>query len=79
MWVRSLGWGGPLEEGMVTHSLILAWKCHGQGPLAGGHGLTKSWTLLEQLSTHVLLIGRYYYYYYFHSEAVMGTSPLCPS
>ena len=23
-WVRSLGWDEPLEEGMVTHSSILA-------------------------------------------------------
>ena len=26
MWVRSLGWANPLEEGMATHSSILAWK-----------------------------------------------------
>ena len=25
-WVRSLGWADPLEEGMVTHSSILAWR-----------------------------------------------------
>jgi len=25
-WVRSLGWEDPLEDGMVTHSSILAWK-----------------------------------------------------
>ena len=24
-WVQSLGWDGPLEEGMATHS-ILAWR-----------------------------------------------------
>ena len=24
MWVQSLGWEGPLEEGMATHSNILA-------------------------------------------------------
>ena len=24
--VRSLGWENPLEEGMVTHSSILAWR-----------------------------------------------------
>ena len=23
-WIRSLGWGDPLEEGMATHSSILA-------------------------------------------------------
>ena len=26
MWVRSLGWEDPLEEGMETHSSILAWR-----------------------------------------------------
>ena len=25
-WVRSLGWGDPLEKEMATHSSILAWK-----------------------------------------------------
>ena len=25
-WVQSLGWEDPLEKGMTTHSIILAWK-----------------------------------------------------
>ena len=25
-WARSLGWKDPLEEEIVTHSSILAWK-----------------------------------------------------
>ena len=25
-WVRSLGWEDPLEEGIVTHSSIPAWR-----------------------------------------------------
>ena len=25
-WVQSLGWEVPLEEGMATHSSILAWR-----------------------------------------------------
>ena len=25
-WVQSLGWEDPLEEGMATHSSILAWS-----------------------------------------------------
>ena len=25
-WVQSLGWEGPLEEGMAIHSSILAWR-----------------------------------------------------
>ena len=24
--VRSLGWEGPLEKGMATHSSVLAWR-----------------------------------------------------
>ena len=26
MWVRSLGWGDPLEEVMAPHSSILIWS-----------------------------------------------------
>ena len=26
MWVQSLGWTDPLEEGIATHSSILAWR-----------------------------------------------------
>ena len=25
-WDRSLGWEDPLEEGMATHSSIVAWR-----------------------------------------------------
>ena len=27
-WVQFLGWEDPLEEGMATHSSILAWRIH---------------------------------------------------
>ena len=30
VWVQSLGWEDPLEEGMATHSIILARESHGQ-------------------------------------------------
>ena len=30
MRVRSLGWEDPLEEGMATHSSVLAGESHGQ-------------------------------------------------
>ena len=26
MWIQSLGWEDPLEEGTATHSSILAWR-----------------------------------------------------
>ena len=47
--VRFLGWEGPLEEGMATHSSILAWRI----PMDSGawwamvHGVAESWTRLS--------------------------------
>ena len=35
MHVQSLGWADPLEEGMGTHSSILAWEIHEQRSLVG--------------------------------------------
>ena len=46
-WVRSLGWEDPLEEGMATHSSILAWRIpwtEHPAELAGG--VAKSQTRL---------------------------------
>ena len=34
-WVSFLGQEDPLEEGMATHSSILAWRIHGQRRLVG--------------------------------------------
>ena len=48
-WVRSLGWENPLEEGMVTHSSILAWRIpKNRGSWqATVRGVTKSQTRLS--------------------------------
>ena len=52
--VQSLDQGGPLEEGMATHSSILAWK----NPMDRGgwwttvHNVAKSGTRLERQSVH---------------------------
>ena len=45
-WVQSLGWEDPLEEGMATHSSILAWRTlMDRGAWwATVRGVTKSWT-----------------------------------
>ena len=43
MWetqIQSLGWEGPLEKGMATHSSILAWRIL----WATVHGVVKSQT-----------------------------------
>ena len=46
--VGDLGWEGPLEKGMATHSSIPAWRipmdreaCQATDPV---HGVVKSWT-----------------------------------
>jgi len=46
MWVQSLGGEDPLEEGMATHSNILAWRIPmDRGPWqATVSGVAKSWT-----------------------------------
>ena len=33
--VQSLGWKDPLEEGMATHSSVLAWRIPGMGEPGG--------------------------------------------
>ena len=49
IWVQSLCWEDPLEEGMTTHSSILAWRI----PVVRGawqgtvHGVTENWTQLK--------------------------------
>ena len=49
IWFRSLGWEDPLEEGMATHSNILAQK----NPIDRGAwhstvlGVAKSWMRLS--------------------------------
>ena len=48
-WVQSMGGEDPLEEGMATHSYILAWRI----PVDSGawwatvHGIAKTWTQLS--------------------------------
>ena len=52
-WILSMGWEDLLEEGMATHSSILAWRI----PMDRGawratvHVVTKSQTWTERLST----------------------------
>ena len=57
MWeicVWSPGWGDPLEEGMTTHSSILAWRIPmDRGAwLATVHGVAQSWTWLSDSAQH---------------------------
>ena len=48
-WIQFLGWEDPLEEGMATHSSILAWRIpRDRVQWATVHGVAKSWTLLNE-------------------------------
>ena len=54
MQLQSLDWGDPLEEGMATHSGVLAWRIPqieepGQATV---HRVTKNQTPVKQVSTH---------------------------
>ena len=42
-WVHSLGWEDPLEEGLATHSGILAWRIPKEGGAwqAAVHGIAE--------------------------------------
>ena len=48
-WVLSLGWDDPLEEGMASHSSIIAWRIlMDRGAWwATVHGVAKSQTRLS--------------------------------
>ena len=57
MQVWSLGWEDPLEEGMATHSSILAWGILWTEEPGGLQSMvTKIWTRVTQLSRHILII-----------------------
>ena len=75
-WVRFLGWEEPLEEGMATHSSILALRI----PMDRGtrwapvHRVAKSRTQLKQLSTHAGLRVRPVYVVRLYSFILEGIS-----
>ena len=53
MWIRSLGWEDPLEEGTATPSSILAWKIpwtEEPGRLHTVHWVGKSRTRLSDFT-----------------------------
>jgi len=53
-WFRSLGQEDPLEEGMATHSSILAWRIPWTEDPGGAtvYSVTESRTRMKRLSTH---------------------------
>ena len=54
MWVQSLSWDKPLEEGVANHSSILAWRIPWTEEPGGFtvHRVANSWIQLKRLSMH---------------------------
>ena len=55
MWIRSLSWEVPLEDGMATHSSILAWRIQwteepGGLQLMGSQRIRHDWSNLAHKS-----------------------------
>ena len=50
MWVQSLDWKDPLEEGMATHSGILAWRIPWTEEPGAGAGVVGSYRLRHNCS-----------------------------
>ena len=70
-WVQSLGWEDPLEEGMVTHFSILAWRIN---PMDRGawratvHRVAKSQTRLsDQAHTAQQLLCKVFVHLFYSS------------
>ena len=60
-WVRSLSWEDPLEEGMATHSSVLAWRI----PMDRGAWRSYSpWGHKESNTTERLSTAQYPTYWY---------------
>ena len=51
-WVQSLGWEDLLEEGMVTHSGILAWRSPWAGEPGGVQSMASQRMGHGQATTH---------------------------
>ena len=56
-WLQSLGQNNPLEEGMATHSSILAWRIPWTEEPGGLQSMwLQSWTGLNRFSMHAQLL-----------------------
>ena len=55
-WVQAPGWEDPLEEGMATHSSVLAWRIpkDKEAWWATVRGVPKSWTGGNNEAQHIL-------------------------
>ena len=74
MWVQSLGWEDPLEEGMATHFSILAWRIPWTEEPGGTtvYRVAKSW-IRQRLSTHVCNTMMEFCYNEYSSGSQTGT------
>ena len=86
MQVRSLGWEDPLEEGMASHSSILAWRIPwteepGRLQSMGLHGVKEDWRDLSHMSLLkcILLFHSYFtiVVYFFALHLFLVSFPVC--
>ena len=70
IWVGSLGREDPLEEGIATHSNILAWRIPRTEEPGGLQSIAsqKSWTQLNQLSMQTYIYIYIYIYTHTHTH-----------
>ena len=67
MQVRSLDWEDPLEEGMATHSSILAWRIPWTQETDGPQSMGLHWGQKELDTTEQLTLS-------LHSQVYLGQS-----
>ena len=81
-WVRSLGWGDPLEKEIATHSSILAWRIQWTEETARLQSFWfQSWKWLSkgpvaQKALHKCYLNYYCYYFIFSPPSTVLTSCL---
>ena len=68
MWVQSLGWEDPLEEGMTTHSSILAWRIPWTEDPGGLQSLELQRVRLTEVTRHMHM--RYTRYWNIYLEQI---------
>ena len=56
-WIQFLGWEDPLEEGMATHSSILAWRI----PMDRGAW----WTIVHGVANSQTGLSDFHFHFYF--------------
>ena len=71
-WVRSLDWEDPLEEGMATHSSVLAWRMP-QTEEPGG--LYSPWVAESDMNERLTLHFKTHTHTHTHTQDILTRHP----